>query len=429
MKRRHPSRSCCTLEKFLEGDEYTTPLLLKAISHPYYYDDACACIGECKQPSCAHSLDLSILLCITSLLLQRFGWRNKPTTRGSSESASIPLLQTLDEEIATLGDLIRLQSNRLKRLERLRQQVAKARTEEVDDYSAGLQWTRSAFHPSCTGYGGGARSTRHMAEDYLIRLGALSPAETWDEAVEKGAQRGNVHVTAIKMLSFQCTHDLLQGNRGGILNILAVARTNDEGEQPQKREECIGDGTECRGRNSWLSFYDLRGDLIGSYTPLCENHSVITTLAFEMVTSDEAMLVVGAQDGSLSLHRVQLYRKGRTVAGKQPFMPSISSSIVNFPNMPHNTTSKDGLGIHVVHEGTLQLTDQPSKEAAHLASISCVLLHKNRAHGLMIVSGNKAGKIQAHLRNGTLFKVKPVDRKACDIVTYACLEFKLLPFM
>lgn len=319
-------------------------------------------------------------------------------------------------------------------LETYRRQVASGAVDVKGGASAASQCAASVFAPPSLSLGssidGGTSSA--LAEDYLVRLAALPAIGSVNEGTG-GAEAGeNGRVTALKMLTFQRVRDKaaprgshMQNSKA--MNVLVVARADTGGNmKDEKKKRRSSDSTDSArsGRAPWLSFYDMQGQLLGQYAPPGHASAPITTLAFEAVGGEDALLVTGARDGSLSLHNVQLWKNGKIVVGQQPSTPSISSS--NPPSfvVPPNVTSSDGYGVQILHEATLLSSDAQTKNdgtpvippaaasatataATNLGSpVLSALLYQYRGYGWMVFSGDAAGNIQCHFRNGTLFKVR-----------------------
>lgn len=251
-----------------------------------------------------------------------------------------------------------------------------------------------------------------LAEDYLVRLAALPGTGNMNESTG-GAETGeNSQVTAVKMLTFQRVRDKA-APRGShmqyskAMNVLVVARA-DTGGNRKEGVKRSGDGSTSTvsGRAS-LFFYDLKGQLLCQYTPVGHSSAAITTLAFEAVDGEDALMVTGGRDGSLSLHNVQLWKDGKILAGRRNSVSSLSSSSPPFFVMPPNVTSSDGFGIQIAHEATLLPLDAQTKEdvSGLQPPVFSALLYQHRGYGWLVFSGDAAGNIQCHFRNGTLFKV------------------------
>jgi hypothetical protein len=347
----------------------------------------------------------------------------------------------LDQELFELAELIRLQTEKLCLLEAYRRQFAAGAVEVKGSDSATSQCAAPVFAPpslSLSSSIDGGSTSSALAEDYLVRLAALPATGNVNEGVA-GAKTGeNGQVTALKVLTFQGVRDKA-APRGGhmqnskAMNVLVVARADtggDRKDEKKKRRSSDSSTSTSTGRAPWLSFYDMQGQLVGQYTPTGHTTAAITTLAFEAVGGEDALLVTGARDGSLSLHNVQLWKDGKIVAGRWPSAPSVSSS--NPPSfiVPPNVTSSDGFGIQVVHEASLLSSDAQTKEgvtalvppaatatttaATNVESpVLSALLYQNRGHGWMVFSGDAVGNIQCHFRNGTLFKVRSKEERKC----------------
>lgn len=390
-------------------------------------------------PAFPHS-PLSTLLpsCTPS---QKFGGGSKSKTTSSSSNprsstSSNPSLQALDQELVELADLIRLQTEKLRVLEAYRRQVTAGVVEKKGGDSATSQCAAPVFTPSplslSSGSIDGGSTSSALAEDYLVRLAALPATGGVNEGVASAETGENGRVTALKMLTFQRVRDKaaprgshMQNSKA--MNVLVVARADTGATKDEKNKKKLSAGSTTStssGRAPWLSFYDMQGQLLGQYVPPGHASAAITTLAFEAVGGEDALLVTGGRDGSLSLHNVQLWKDGKIVAGRGPPASSVSSSSPSSFVVPPNVTSSDGFGIQVVHEASLLSSNAHTKKeiapvvpAAATATAAAAtnagspvlsaLLYQHRGLGWMVFSGDVAGNIHCHFRNGTSFKVKP----------------------
>jgi len=372
---------------------------------------------------------------------QKLGGGSKSATSTSSRTSGNPSLQALDQELVELAELIRLQTEKLRLLEAYRRQVAAGAVEVKGDGSVASQCAAPVFMPPSlsisSSIDGGSKSNA-LAEDYLVRLAVLPATGRVSEGAEgtAGAEaREDGRVTAVKMLTFQRVRDKvvprgshMQNSKA--MNVLVVARADlgsSMKEGKKKKRSSDSSTSTSTGRAPWLSFYDLQGQLLGQYTSPGHASAVITTLAFEAVGGEDALLVTGARDGSLSLHNVQLWKDGKIVAGQRPAVSSVSSSKPPSFVVPPNVTSSEGFGIQIVHEAILLSSDSythddiaakvppPAATAATAAGslgspVLSALLYQHRGYGWMVFSGDVAGNIQCHFRNGTLFKVGTPER-------------------
>ena len=270
-----------------------------------------------------------------------------------------------------------------------------------------------------------------MAEDYLVQMGVVTQEGKDNEEEEEAAAaviERNTHddddskmtTTAVQLLTFQRVRDKL-APRGSPLHssktmsVLAVARerkrkrrSNVDKNKKQNQDKTTP--TASPSFSSLVSFYDMQGQLMGVYDP--GHTTAVSTLAFEGGGStDEALLLTGAQDGSLHLHNLTLWKDGNLVAGRQPLpLPAFV--------MPPVVTTAEGYGIQAYREIVLEEQQQQPKNtdihthtetdgssSSSSSSVLSAMFYQHRRFGWTMVSGDAQGSIKFHLRNGTLVKV------------------------
>jgi hypothetical protein len=261
--------------------------------------------------------------------------------------------------------------------------------------------TYTHTHTSGAAAVGGAGT---MAEDYLVQMGVVTQeCKDEEDFFEKTNKMDSVIITAVQLLTFQRVRDKL-APRGSPLHssktmsVLAVARERTTTRRKTSTKSATSSSSSSSAAR--ISFYDMQGQLMGVYDP---GHTTpVSTLAFEGgVSSDEALLLTGAQDGSLHLHNLTLWKDGNMVAGRQPLpLPSFV--------MPPVVTTEEGYGIQAYREIILDNGDtqtQTETDGSSSSSILSAMFYQHRRLGWTLVSGDAQGSIKFHLRNGTLVKV------------------------
>lgn len=386
---------------------------------------------------------LLLIIVLSPSSAWKFGGGIKSTT-GSAviNSKSSSSLQALDEELAELAELIRLQTTKLRLLEAYRRHVAAGAIEGEGRDTKTSQCMEPVFEPSTLSLSGSSNggTGNALAEDYLVRLAALPGTGNMKGGTESTEAGKNSRVTAVKLLTLQRARGKA-APRGShmqfskAVNVLVVARadTADNTKAGKRSDDSIASNISRRA--SSLYFYDLKGQLLSQYTPVGHSSAAITSIAFEAVDGEDALMVTGGRDGSLSLHNVQLWKDGKIIAGRRKILSSESFSSPPFFAVPPNITSSDGFGMQIAHEATLLPLDaqtkedvsalpppvkaktkegisalQPPVKAREIAATSAgspvlsALLYQHRSYGWLVFSGDAAGNIQCHFRNGTLFK-------------------------
>lgn len=123
--------------------------------------------------------------------------------------------------------------------------------------------------------------------------------------------------------------------------------------------------------------------------------------------------MTGAEDGSLRVHNVSLWRHDAMVAGRRPRITrasltdsageqgsgSVEAVKAVYMKPPERKTAS-GYAVLISPEATLEQAED--KAAAPSAS----LVYRHRSLGRVVVSGDMEGSIRFHARNGTLIKVR-----------------------